>query len=99
MTRRLVVMAIWLTAAGWVATPAKAEETIRVGWCARTISAAASPYAIAQKLGWFGERGIKVIVTPLPGSTDCVKQVATGDLPFSVPSIEPVLIITPQGVK
>jgi len=78
---------------------AKAETTIRVGWCASTISAAAAPYAIAQKMGWYAERGAKVIVTPLPGSSDCVKQVATGDLPFSVPSIEPVLIIHPQGVK
>jgi NitT/TauT family transport system substrate-binding protein len=77
----------------------RAETTIRVGWCASTISAAAAPYAVAQKMGWFGERGAKVIVTPLPGSTDCVKEVATGDLPFSVPSIEPVLIIHPQGVK
>lgn len=78
---------------------AQAETTIRVGWCASTISAAASPYAVAQKMGWFAEKGVKVIVTPLPGSTDCVKQVATGDLPFSVPSIEPVLIIHPQGVR
>ena len=82
-----------------LASAARAETTIRVGWCANTISAAASPYAVAQKMGWFGERGAKVIVTPLPGSTDCVKEVATGDLPFSVPSIEPVLIIHPQGVK
>jgi NitT/TauT family transport system substrate-binding protein len=82
-----------------LASAARAETTIRVGWCASTISAAASPYAVAQKMGWFGERGAKVIVTPLPGSTDCVKEVATGDLPFSVPSIEPVLIIHPQGVK
>ncbi len=81
------------------ASIAQAETTIRVGWCASTISAAASPYAVAQKMGWFGERGVKVIVTPLPGSTDCVKEVATGDLPFSVPSIEPVLIIHPQGVQ
>jgi NitT/TauT family transport system substrate-binding protein len=81
------------------ASAAKAETTIRVGWCASTISAAASPYAIAQKMGWYGERGVKVVVTPLPGSTDCVKEVATGDLPFSVPSIEPVLIIHPQGVQ
>ncbi len=78
---------------------AQAETTMRVGWCASTMSAGASPYAIAQKMGWFGERGLKVIVTPLPGSTDCVKVVATGDLLFSVPSIEPVLIIHPQGVK
>ncbi|MBN8874749.1 MAG: ABC transporter substrate-binding protein [Rhodospirillales bacterium] len=78
---------------------ARAETTIRVGWCASTISAAASPYAIAQKMGWFAEKGYKVVVTPLAGSTACVQQVATGDLMFSVPSIEPVLIITPQGVK
>lgn len=82
-----------------LASAARAETTIRVGWCANTISPAASPYAVAQKLGRYGERGAKAIVTPPPGSTDCVKEVATGDLPFSVPSIEPVLIIHPQGVK
>jgi NitT/TauT family transport system substrate-binding protein len=79
--------------------PVAAETTIRIGWCASTISAGASPYAIAQKLGWYAEKGIKVIVTPLPGSADCVKQVATGDMLISVPSIEPVAIIHPQGVK
>jgi NitT/TauT family transport system substrate-binding protein len=78
---------------------ARAETTIRVGWCANTVSGAASPFAIAQKMGWFEEKGLKVILTPLPGATDCVKQVATGELPFSMPSIEPVLIIHPQGVK
>jgi NitT/TauT family transport system substrate-binding protein len=90
----IAAVALTLLAAG-----ARAETELRVGWCARTISAAAAPYAIAQKMGWFGERGLKVIVTPLPGSTDCVKEVATGDLPFSVPSIEPLAIIHPQGVK
>jgi NitT/TauT family transport system substrate-binding protein len=79
---------------------ARAETTtIRVGWCASTVSSGASPFAIAQKMGWFEEKGVKVILTPLPGATDCVKQVATGELPFSMPSIEPVLIIHPQGVK
>ncbi len=90
-----VVLTAWLAAG----SPVSAETTIRVGWCASTISAAASPYAVAQKMGWFGERGVKVIVTPLPGSSDCVREVATGDLPFSVPSIEPLLVIHPQGVK
>jgi NitT/TauT family transport system substrate-binding protein len=88
-----------VAAACLLTTAAAAETTIRVGWCASTISAGASPYAIAQKMGWYRERGVKVIVTPLPGSADCVKEVATGDLPFSVPSIEPVLVIHPQGVK
>jgi len=36
---------------------------------------------------------------PLPGSTDCVKLVATKELQASLPSIEPLAIIRPQGVK
>lgn len=91
---------LWMAAVLLAAVPAaRAETTVRLGWCASTISAAAAPYAVAQKMGWYAERGISVVVTPLPGSTDCVKQVATGNLPFSVPSIEPVLILHPQGVK
>ena len=72
-------------------------ETLRVGWCARTISSAAAPYAIATKMGWFEKSGIKVDLVPLPGSGDCTKLVATGEIPFSVPSAEPVLVIRPQG--
>ncbi|HUI18442.1 MAG TPA: ABC transporter substrate-binding protein [Alphaproteobacteria bacterium] len=78
---------------------AAAETTIKVGFCARTISSAVAPYAIASKMGWFAERGIKVEVVPLPGSTDCVKLVATGDLPYSLPSMEPLAIIRAEGVK
>jgi len=77
----------------------RAETTIRFGWCASTVSSAASPFAIAQKMGWFAEKGVKVELIPLPGATDCVKQVATGELLFSMPSVEPILIIHPQGVK
>lgn len=72
-------------------------ETIRVGWCARTISSAAAPFAIATKMGWFEKDGIKVELVPLPGSGDCTKLVATGELPFSLPSAEPVAVIRPQG--
>ena len=79
------------------AAPAKAETVVRVGWCARTVSSAAAPFAIANKMGWYGN--FKVELVPLPGSTDCVKSVATRDLPYSQPSIEPVAIIRPQGVK
>ncbi|HWB43909.1 MAG TPA: ABC transporter substrate-binding protein, partial [Hyphomicrobiaceae bacterium] len=83
------------------ATPAASAEleTVRVGWCAKTISSAASPFAIATKMGWFAEGGIKVEVVPLPGSTDCVKLVATKELPFSNPSAEPLAIIRTQGVS
>ncbi len=72
-------------------------ETIKVGWCARTVSSAATPFAIATKMGWFEKAGVKVELVPLPGSGDCTKLVATGEIPFSLPSAEPVLVIRPQG--
>lgn len=79
--------------------PATAQTTVRVGWCAKTVTSAAAPFAIATKMGWFAKGGIKVELVPLPGSTDCVKTVATKDVNFSLPSIEPLAIIRPQGVK
>ena len=78
---------------------ASAQTTVKVGWCARTVSSAAAPYAIATKIGWYKDAGIKVELMPLPGSTDCVKAVATKDVQYGVPSIEPVAIVRPQGVK
>lgn len=78
---------------------ANAQTAIRVGWCARTVSSAAAPFAIATKLGWFTEAGLKVDLAPLPGSTDCMKLVATGELAYSLPSIEPLVVLRPQGVK
>ena len=74
-------------------------KTIRVGFCAKTISSAASPFAVAAKMGWFEKAGIKVDLIPVAGSTDCVKFVATKDLLFALPSIEPLAIIRGQGVK
>ncbi len=71
--------------------------TVRVGWCARTISSAAAPFAIAMKMGWFEKAGIKVELVPVPGSGDCTKLVATKDVAFALPSAEPVLVIRPQG--
>ena len=47
----------------------------------------------------FAKDGIKVELVPLPGSTDCVKAVATKDVQYGLPSIEPLAIIRPQGVK
>lgn len=99
MERRFVYIAASLLLASAAVSPASAEETVRVGWCARTISSAAAPFAIATKMGWYKEAGIKVEVVPLPGSTDCVKNVATKELPYSLPSIEPLAIIRGQGVK
>ncbi len=103
MTRRLMALGVSaLTVAGlslWYAGAAAAQSTVRIGWCARTVSSAASPFAVATKLGWFAQAGIKVELVPLPGSTDCVKTVATRDVQYALPSIEPLAIIRPQGVK
>jgi NitT/TauT family transport system substrate-binding protein len=76
-----------------------AGDTVKVGFCARTITSAAAPFAIATKMGWYGPSGMKVQLVPVPGSTDCVKLVATGDLPYSLPSIEPLPAARSQGVK
>jgi NitT/TauT family transport system substrate-binding protein len=62
------------------------------------VSSASTPFAIATKMGWFEKAGIKVDLVPLPGSGDCTKLVATGEVPFALPSAEPVLVIRPQGV-
>jgi len=75
-----------------------AESVVKVGFCARTITSAAAPFAIAQKKGWYPP-GMKVQLVPVAGSTDCVKLVATGDLPYSLPSIEPMPAALQQGVK
>jgi NitT/TauT family transport system substrate-binding protein len=95
--KRTTILATAILLTG-VATAA-AQTTVRVAWCARTVSSAAAPYAIATKMGWYKDAGIKVELVPMPGSTDCVKAVATKDVSYGVPSIEPVAIIRPQGVK
>src|ERR1043165_3991080 len=77
---------------------AQAQTNVRVAWCAKPVSSAAAPYAIAAKMGWFPKSGIKVELVPMPGSTDCVKAVATKDVQYGVPSIEPVAIIRPQEI-
>jgi NitT/TauT family transport system substrate-binding protein len=97
--KRLAAALLISAALAAFANPANALETVRVGWCAKTVSSAAAPFAIAAKMGWFEKAGIKVELVPLPGSTDCVKAVATRDVDYSLPSVEPLAIIRPQGVK
>ncbi len=62
-------------------------------------SAAAAAFAVATKMGWFAKDGIKVDLVPIAGSSDCVKAVATRDVLFSIPSVEPLAVIRTQGVK
>ena len=97
--KRTAILLSALALAGVFASAAEAQTTVRVAWCARTVSSAAAPFAIATKMGWFAKDGIKVELVPMPGSTDCVKAVATKDVQYGLPSIEPLAIIRPQGVK
>jgi len=97
MMKRTVLLSVAALMLG--AGFAEAQTTVKVAWCARTVSSAAAPYAIATKMGWFAKDGIKVELIPMPGSTDCVKAVATKDVQYGLPSIEPLAIIRPQGVK
>jgi len=98
--------ALVLGVAAWLAFPfvftgeADAQVTkLKVGFCSRTISSAAAPFAIATKLGWFRQDGIEVELIPIAGSTDCVKNVAAKHVEFSLPSVEPLAIGRRQGVK
>jgi len=85
---------------GALAKPSGAAETlVKFGFCARTVTSAAAPFAVATKMGWYSAAGIKVQLVPVPGSTDCVKLVATGDLPYSLPSIEPLPAVIHQGIR
>ena len=90
-----------LALASLLVTPAAHAQTkLREGICARTVSmGVGSPFAIATKMGWFKQEGLDVEVVPLPGSTDCVKSVATGQLLVTLPSVEPLAIVRPQGIK
>jgi NitT/TauT family transport system substrate-binding protein len=80
-----------------LATPiCEAQTVLRVGWCAKTVTSAAAPFAIADKLGWFGS--FKVELVPLAGSADCVKYVGTKEVAYSLPSIEPLGNLRPEGL-
>ena len=80
-------------------TPVAAQTKVRVGWCAKTISSAATPFAVAAKMGWNKQDGIELELIPLSGSGDCTKTVATREVAFALPSVEPLAAARPQGVK
>jgi NitT/TauT family transport system substrate-binding protein len=81
-----------------LAAPADAQtKLIRVGWCSRTISSAATPFAVAAKVGWFKADGIEVELVPMSGSADCTKNVLTKQVPFALASVEPLAASRAQG--
>jgi len=87
-----------LIAVSWVIVLAQTSK-LKVGFCARTISSAAAPFAVATKMGWYKGDGVEVELVALAGSGDCVKTTATREIPFSLPSVEPLAAARAQGVK
>jgi NitT/TauT family transport system substrate-binding protein len=80
------------------AGPAAAQtKLIRVGWCSRTISGAATPFAVAAKMGWFKADGIEVDLVPMAGSGDCTKNVLIKEVPFALASVEPLAAARAQA--
>src|SRR3974377_363132 len=73
--------------------------TLKVGFCASSLTSAVVPFAVATKLGWYAQEGIAVDLVPVPGSGDCVRNVATRELDFSLPSVEPLAIARLRGMR
>lgn len=76
-----------------------ALTTIKIAITTRTITAGlGAPFAVAQRMGWFAQEGIKVDLLPVPGSTDAAKSVATGSVLVALLNVEPVAMLRAQGV-
>jgi NitT/TauT family transport system substrate-binding protein len=63
------------------------------------VTSGAAPFAIATRMGWFKNEGIEVELVPNAGSIDCVKNVATRELAFSLPGAEALAAGRAQGLK
>ena len=83
------------------ALPAKSplQPSVKVGWCSKTISASAAPFAIALQKGWFAADGLNLDLIAIGSSSDCAKQIAGGTIPFALPSAESTAVLYAQGVK
>jgi NitT/TauT family transport system substrate-binding protein len=99
MKRTLITLITCLLVAVPDASILAQTSKLRVGFCSRVISSAAAPFAVATKMGWYKEDGVEVELLALAGSADCVKTTATREIPFSLPSVEPLAAARAQGVR
>lgn len=97
--RFIATAAAVATLAVGIAAPAAAQEKIRVGWCAKTYNVAVAPFAVAQQKGWFKDNNVEIELVTFPGSTDCMRSLATKDLTVALIAPEPIGILALQGVK
>jgi NitT/TauT family transport system substrate-binding protein len=98
---RTFFIAILAIAAAIACNPsaAQAQTKVRIGWCTSVLTLGVVPFAVATKLGWYKELGIDIELVNLAGSSDCVRNVATGEVLVAVPSAEPVAILQLTGVR
>ncbi len=94
----LALATCFLIVTSWATAMAQTSR-LRVGFCSRVVSSAAAPFAVATKMGWYREDGVEVELVPLAGSADCVKTVATREIPFALPSVEPLAAARAQGIR
>jgi len=99
MKRAIAISVVWLAAALWCAPAQPQVSKVRVGSCARTITSGMAPFAVAARMGWFNEEGIEVTLVPMAGSSDCVKAIATKEVPFVLAAVEAHAAALLQGVK
>ena len=98
--KRTIAMLIVQISVAILSPAAQAEiSKVRVGFCARSISSGAAPFAVAARMGWFKEDGIEVNLVPLAGSSDCVKNVTSKEIPFALASVEPHAVARLQGIR
>lgn len=98
MRRTFAILAIWGSLA--LSQPAQVQlASVRVGFCARTLSSGAAPFAIATRMGWFKDDGIDVNLVRFAGSSDCIKNVSTKEIPFALASPEPSAAARLQHVQ
>jgi NitT/TauT family transport system substrate-binding protein len=99
MKRKVVVLLTCAVIGASCAISHAQLSKVQVGYCAKTITSSAAPYAVATKMGWLKEEGIDLTLVPLSGSSDCVKNVTTRAIPFAVAAVEPLAVARIQGVK
>jgi NitT/TauT family transport system substrate-binding protein len=98
--KRTLAMVVSCVSLATLSLAAQAQlSNVRVGSCARVISAGMAPFAIATKMGWFKEDGIEVTVVSLAGSQACVQNVATKEIQFALADVPALAAARTQGLK
>jgi NitT/TauT family transport system substrate-binding protein len=99
--RKMALMLLAVVATLVVSLPAqsRAQSKLRIGWCSKTLNMALAPIAVARKKGWFKSNNVDFDLFTFAGSTDCMRNLAIGELTIALVSPEPIGILALQGVK